>query len=466
MTDTTISTQIGNEQSSGWALAPLGLFILLFLGTGLYLHFQGVAYAFYQLPAPVAIIPAILLAVYLDQRLRNKTRLATQLAASKVPQNVGVEPSIHTFISGMGNNKVITMCLIYLLAGAFSTVGKASGGVDAVVGLGLDFVPAPFVIAGLFLISAIIATAMGTSMGTIGAVAPIAMGVVESAGLEPGLVAGAVVGGAIFGDNLSFISDTTIAATKTQGAELKDKFKENLKFALPAALTCLVVYSVIGFDSPAQVSGSADVNWLLALPYFLIIVLAIMGLNVFAVLLLGLALSALTGALVGDYQLSQIGKDVYAGFSSMQEIFLLSMLIGGLSELMKQQGGLNYLVAKIERLIQSGKDKALSSANQMAIAGLAFTTNLAIANNTVSIIVTGETAKQLAEDASISPKRSASLLDIFSCIAQGLVPYGAQALLAAASFNISPLEVVSNVWYCLVLAVVSGVFVFVKTKNI
>jgi len=464
MTDTTISHTIDNAPQSGWALAPLGLFILLFLGTGIYLHLQGVAYAFYQLPAPVAIIPAILLAVYLDQRLRNKSLLAEHLAAAPVPENAGVEPSIHTFISGMGNNKVITMCLIYLLAGAFSTVGKASGGVDAVVGLGLDFIPAPFVIAGLFLISAVIATAMGTSMGTIGAVAPIAMGVVESAGLNPGLVAGAVVGGAIFGDNLSFISDTTIAATKTQGAELKDKFKENLKFALPAALTCLVVYSVIGFDSPAQVANTSDVNWLLALPYFLIIVLAILGVNVFAVLLLGLTLSAFTGAFVGDYQLSQLGKDVYAGFSSMQEIFLLSMLIGGLSELMKQQGGLNFLVAKIERLIQSGKEKALSTSNQMAIAALAFTTNLAVANNTVSIIVTGDTAKQLAKDAGISPKRSASLLDIFSCIAQGLVPYGAQALLAAASFGISPIEVITNVWYCVVLAIVSGVFVFMKKR--
>ena len=438
---------------SGAALLPLGLFIALFLGTGLYLHWQGVAYAFYQLPAPVAIIPAVLLAIFLDLKLRNKALLRDRLAGAPVPPNAALEPSMHTFISGMGNNKVITMCLIYLLAGAFSTVGKASGGVDAVVSLGLEFIPAPFVIAGLFLISAIIATAMGTSMGTIGAVAPIALGVAASTQADAALVAGAVVGGAMFGDNLSFISDTTIASTKTQGAELKDKFRENLKFALPAAVASLVIYALLGQDLNAAELASNGSHWLLALPYFLIIILAILGMNVFAVLLLGLALSALTGALIGHYELANLGKDIYAGFSSMQEIFLLSMLIGGLSELMKQQGGLNYLVSKLESLIHALGKKG---SNQLAIAGLAFTTNLAVANNTVSIIVTGDTAKQLAEDGAISPKRSASLLDIFSCIAQGLVPYGAQALLAAASFGISPIQVVAHVWYVLILALVTG----------
>ena len=462
MTNTSFTSESGQFTHSGLALLPLVLFITLFLGTGLYLHLQDVEYAFYQLPAPVAILPAILLAIFLDHRLRNNSYLKSQLAQAKEPVNAGIEPSIQTFISGMGNSKVITMCLIYLLAGAFSSVGKASGGVDAVVGLGLDFVPAPLVVAGLFLISAIIATAMGTSMGTIGAVAPIALGVVESAQLDPALIAGAVVGGAMFGDNLSFISDTTIASTKTQGAELRDKFKENLQFALPAAVICLFIYSYVGFDLPADLSAPTEVNWLLALPYFLIIALAIMGLNVFAVLLLGLALSAITGFLVGDYNLANLGKGIYAGFSSMQEIFLLSMLIGGLSELMKQQGGLTFLVAKLEAMIQAG---GRAASNQLAIAGLAFTTNLAVANNTVSIIVTGDTAKQLAEDGNITPKRSASLLDIFSCIAQGLLPYGAQALLAAASFKISPVEVVINVWYCFVLAATTAVVMYLSERK-
>jgi Na+/H+ antiporter NhaC len=359
----------------------------------------------------------------------------------------------------MGNDKVITMCLIYLLAGAFSSVAQATGGVDVMVNLGLQFIPAPLVIAGLFLISALIATAMGTSMGTIGAIAPIAVGIVGNVSIDPAIIAGAVVGGAIFGDNLSLISDTTIASTKTQGAELKDKFYENLIFAIPASLICIALYAFIGFNNPAEISSLEVSNIWLGLPYLLVIILAVMGVNVFLVLLLGTVLSAVTGTLLGDYQLSLVGKDIFTGFSNMQEIFLLSMLIGGLSELMKRQGGLGYLVGKINQLVHVFSNKSSSSTNQVAIASLAFTTNLAVANNTVAIIVTGDTAKQLAQEGSIEPKRSASLLDVFSCIAQGLVPYGAQALLAAATFGISPLDVVANVWYCMILAVVSIVVV-------
>ncbi len=437
-----------HPKSSGLAITPLILFVLTFLGTGIWLHIQGVDFAFYQLPAPVAIIPAIILALYLDKRLART--------------GVKLEQSVNTLIQGMGNDKVITMCLIYLLAGAFSSVAQATGGVDVMVNLGLQFVPAELVIAGLFLVSAVVATAMGTSMGTIGAIAPIAVGIVGNVNIDPAVIAGAVVGGAIFGDNLSFISDTTIASTKTQGAELKDKFYENLVFAIPSALVCVVLYAFVGFSNPAQVSATEINNIWLGLPYLMVIILAVLGVNVFLVLLLGIVFSAVTGVFVGDYQFNLIGKDIYSGFSNMQEIFLLSMLIGGLSELMKRQGGLGFLVTKINKLVHKFSTQAAEQTNQIAIAGLAFTTNLAVANNTVAIIVTGDTAKELAEEGQISPKRSASLLDVFSCIAQGLVPYGAQALLAAATFGISPLEVVSNVWYCMVLAVISILIVKVR----
>ena len=437
--------ELTHPNSSGLAILPLLLFVLIFLGTGVWLHIQGVEFAFYQLPAPVAIIPAIILALCLDKYLASRP--------------IKLENSLTTLIEGMGNDKVITMCLIYLLAGAFSSVAQATGGVDVMVNLGLQFIPAPLVIAGLFLISALIATAMGTSMGTIGAIAPIAVGIVGNVSIDPAIIAGAVVGGAIFGDNLSLISDTTIASTKTQGAELKDKFYENLIFAIPASLICIALYAFIGFNNPAEISSLEVSNIWLGLPYLLVIILAVMGVNVFLVLLLGTVLSAVTGTLLGDYQLSLVGKDIFTGFSNMQEIFLLSMLIGGLSELMKRQGGLGYLVGKINQLVHVFSKKSSSSTNQVAIASLAFTTNLAVANNTVAIIVTGDTAKQLAQEGSIEPKRSASLLDVFSCIAQGLVPYGAQALLAAATFGISPLDVVANVWYCMILAVVSIVVV-------
>lgn len=443
---------------SGLSLTPLLLFVVTFLGTGIYLHFQGVDYAFYQLPAPVAIIPAVILAILLDRKLSQPNALSQQQTLDK---------SITTFIQGMGHNKVITMCLIYLLAGAFSSVAKASGGVDAVVHLGLGLVPAPLVITGLFIISAVVATAMGTSMGTIGAIAPIALGLTSSFNIDPAILAGAVVGGAMFGDNLSFISDTTIASTKTQGAELKDKFYENLVFAIPAALICIVLYTFIGYSTPAEVTSESNTNYLLALPYFLIIFFAISGMNVFLVLLLGILFSALTGAFVGDYAISQLGKDIYSGFAAMQEIFLLGMLIGGLSELMKTQGGLTFLVNKINRIAQSVKSKSgdESQPNQVAIAGLAFVTNLAVANNTVAIIVAGDTAKKLAEEGGVAPKRSASLLDVFSCIAQGIVPYGAQALLAAATFSLSPLVIVAHVWYCYVLAAVSLIVMTLRMKK-
>lgn len=435
-------------QKSGWALLPLGLFILLFLGTGIYLQSIGVEYAFYQLPAPVAIIPALLLALYLNRIL--------------LPNRPNLDDSLAVLIKGMGNNNVITMCLIYLLAGAFASVAKEAGGVSAVVNLGIGVIPSAYLVAGLFVISAIIATAMGTSMGTIGAVAPIAFGVIEVTQIDPAVMAGAIVGGAMFGDNLSFISDTTIASTKTQGAELKDKFKENLIFSVPAAILVLAIYIFLGGEPIEALQTSEQTSALLALPYFFIIVLAVLGLNVFLVLLLGILLSALSGAFVGTYEVGSLGQDIYAGFANMQEIFLLSLLIGGLSELMKHQGGLEFLVSKINKILSKASNSALYFKNQVAIASLGLVTNSAIANNTVAIIVSGDSAKKLATQGEISPKRSASLLDIFSCITQGLVPYGAQALLAAASFGISPLDVITHVWYCVILFFVSVIVMFVR----
>ncbi len=440
-----------SHNNSGWALLPLGLFVLLFLGTGLYMQSQGVEYAFYQLPAPIAIIPAVVLAIWLNRRLTSSPSPST------------IDSALETFIAGMGNKNVITMCLIYLMAGAFASVAKEAGGVTAVVNLGLQVIPSEFLVPGLFVISALIATAMGTSMGTIGAVAPIAFGVIEITDIDAALMAGAIVGGAIFGDNLSFISDTTIAATKTQGAELKDKFRENLIFALPAAILVLIIYVVLGDGSDLTLPKESTNIWL-ALPYFAIIVLAVSGMNVFLVLLLGIVFSVIAGLLAGTYDIANLGQDVYTGFSNMQEIFLLSLMIGGLGELMKSQGGLEFLINKITLGLRAIKNQSIAIKNQAVIAALGFVTNIAIANNTVSIIVVGESAKQLAQQGNVSPKRSASVLDIFSCIAQGIVPYGAQVLLTAATFKLSPLEVVSNVWYCMILFVVSLVIMIKRSR--
>ena len=419
-----------NKVAAKLSLLPLLTFVALFLGVGLYLQSQGVDYAFYQLPAPVAILPAIVVAFWVNRK--------------------PINDSVETFIKGAGHSNIITMCLIYLLAGSFSAVAGATGGVDAVVNAGLSLIPPSMLLPGLFLIAAIVSTAMGTSMGTIGAIGPIAYAVSIKTGIDPALMAGTIVSGAMFGDNLSIISDTTIAATRTQGCEMKDKFRENLKIALPAAI---LTVGLLTFLTPEpQAVETNDFDWLLVLPYAFILVLAVAGLNVFVVLFTGIIFAAIMG-FTASYEFSSFAKDVYKGFSDMQEIFLLSMFIGGLSEFIRVNGGLDYLAHKIQGLTSLIAKFHRKVADQIGIAALVLTSNLCIANNTVSIIVAGPVAKKLAEDGQISAKRSASLLDIFACVMQGSLPYGAQALLLGATFKISPWDVSTSSFYCFILAI-------------
>lgn len=424
------------------SLLPLLSFVLLFLGSGLYFQSQNVDYAFYQLPGHVAILPALIFAVWLHR--------------------APLTQSIEVIVKGAGNSNIITMCLIYLLAGAFASVATATGGVDAVVNAGLSVVPAAFILPGLFVIAALVSTAMGTSMGTIGALAPIAVGLANQADLNPAVVAGVLLSGAMFGDNLSIISDTTIAATRTQGANMADKFKENIKIALPAALATLVAFSLL--TTPANTISAEAFNWTGVLPYAAILVLAVMGLNVFVVLLLGIVLAALQGSIFADYAITNLGKDIATGFADVQEIFLLAMLVSALSEFIKQQGGLQWISEQVQRFTQK-LQLVGNKAQQLAIAALAFISNLCIANNTVAIVLTGEVSRNLAQQHHISPKRSASLLDIFACISQGLVPYGAQALLLGASFGISPWQVITHNYYCLILLVVALAVVLLRTPS-
>ena len=406
---------IKNESSANKliSLLPFGVFLGLFLGTGIILTMQGVDFAFYQLPASIAIIPAILVAIYMG----------------KDPIN----DQINQFISGAGHPNIITMCVIYLLAGAFATVAKATGSVDASVQLGLAVFPDYLILPGLFIVAAFLSTAMGTSMGTIAAIAPIALGFIESTQLDAGLVAGCLISGAIFGDNLSIISDTTIASTRSQGARMKDKFKVNFKFALPAALVCLVLFATMGTAAPYEFN--ADANLIGLAPYVVILVLALTGVNVFVVLIVGIILAAVIGMVTNDYQLGQWVNDIKAGFAGMQDIFILSLFIGGLSELIRHQGGLQALTHWIEKIAHKICPQNKKRAAGIGIAALSFNCNFFTANNTVSIIITGETAKQLAEDGEISPAHSASILDIFACINQGLLPYGASGTAAGSNIR-------------------------------
>jgi Na+/H+ antiporter NhaC len=424
------------------SLLPFAVFLGLFLGTGIVLTLQGVEFAFYQLPASIAIIPAILVAIYLGKD--------------------SINDQVSQFISGAGHANIITMCVIYLLAGAFATVAKTTGSVDASVQLGLSFFPDYLLLPGLFLVAAFLATAMGTSMGTIAAIAPVALGFIESANLDASIVAGCIISGAIFGDNLSIISDTTIASTRSQGAHMKDKFKVNFKFAVPAALLCLLIYASMGVSIPHE--QVQDINVLGLLPYLIILTLALMGINVFVVLIVGIILAAAIGMYDNGYQLSKWISDINAGFGSMQDIFILSLFIGGLSELIKRQGGLAALTHSIENFARKLNPNNKKRAAGFGIASLAFACNFFTANNTVSIIVAGETAKELADDGGVSPAQSASLLDIYACINQGLLPYGAQALLLGATLKISPIEVVSSAFYPMILLVVASIAFWRMTK--
>ncbi len=434
-------------QENLFALLPFAVFLGLFLGTGIILTLQGVDFAFYKLPASIAIIPAIIVSITLGKYLSKST----------------IESQIEQFIKGAGNSNITTMCVIYLLAGAFSVVAKATGSVDASVQLGLAVFPDYLLLPGLFLVAAFLSTAMGTSMGTIAAIAPVALGFIESANLDGALVAGCLISGAIFGDNLSIISDTTIASTRSQGAHMKDKFRVNFKFAVPAALICLVIFTVLGGEVNHELNNESAVSGLI--PYVVILVLALMGVNVFVVLTLGIVLAAAIGMISNGYQFSAWLNDITAGFSSMQDIFLLSLFIGGLSELVRQQGGLSALTRVIETLARKLTPNNKRRAAGLGIAGLAFICNFFTANNTVSIIVTGDTAKNLATDGELSPAESASLLDVFACINQGMLPYGAQVLLLGATLHISPLSVASHSFYPMVLFFAAGISFWRLTSN-
>jgi len=434
-------------QENLFALLPFAVFLGLFLGTGIILTLQGVDFAFYKLPASIAIIPAIIVSIALGKYLSKST----------------IESQIEQFIKGAGNSNITTMCVIYLLAGAFSVVAKATGSVDASVQLGLAVFPDYLLLPGLFLVAAFLSTAMGTSMGTIAAIAPVALGFIESANLDGALVAGCLISGAIFGDNLSIISDTTIASTRSQGAHMKDKFRVNFKFAVPAALICLVIFTVLGGEVNHELNNESAVSGLI--PYVVILVLALIGVNVFVVLTLGIVLAAAIGMMSNGYQFSAWLNDITAGFSSMQDIFLLSLFIGGLSELVRQQGGLSALTRVIETLARKLTPNNKRRAAGLGIAGLAFICNFFTANNTVSIIVTGDTAKNLATDGELSPAESASLLDVFACINQGMLPYGAQVLLLGATLHISPLSVASHSFYPMVLFFAAGISFWRLTSN-
>lgn len=409
------------------ALLPFLVFILLFLGVGIFLN------DFYAFPSPLAVIVGIATAILLFEGSTNA--------------------KINTLLEGCGDSKILTMCLIYLLAGAFASVAAAMGAVESVVNLGLSIISPQMLPVGIFLLAAFLSTATGTSVGSIVALGPIVVGLADQSGVSLVLMSGTLLGGSMFGDNLSFISDTTIAATQSLGVKMKDKFKVNFFIALPAAAITLIILFFFGQDpgSAGVLTQVGDYSFIEIIPYLLVILLAIIGVNVFVVLFLGTIIAGAIGILNQDFELLVFTKEVYDGFLSMSDIFLLSLLTGGLAALVSRAGGINYLLKLINKKIRSKRSA------QLGIASLVSFTNLAIANNTVSIIITGPIAKEISEDYQLDKRNSAALLDIFSCVFQGLLPYGAQMLLllSFAEGRFSFLDLISNAWYLLILPVVA-----------
>ena len=428
------------REASGLALIPLLFFIVIYLGVGIVLHSKGVEMAFYQFPSVVAMTIAVILAFLMYHK-------------------TGIDNNFKLFARGAGDENIMTMLMIFLLAGAFSSVAGAMGGVSSTANLGLAIIPPRFIVPGIFIIAAFLSTATGTSMGTVGAIVPIAYNMAKTAELNMSFVVAAVLTGAMFGDNLSMISDTTIAATRTQGVDLKDKFKTNAWISIPSALITLSLMVI--FSKGGTVTGNLDYNLIKVVPYVLVLGLALLGLNVFAVLIIGILSAAAVGVGTGAIGLMEVAAKIWTGYQGMIEVFILSMFVGGLAELTKHYGGLKWIIDKTSKLLKGPKSASAG------IAALAALTDAATANNTVAIIVTGEIAKEISEKYKIDPRRTASFLDIFSCIMQGFIPYGAQFLLIASLTKnaVNPTSMIPYNWYLIILGIMSLISVIIPSYN-
>ena len=424
-----------NSKSSFIGLIPLLVFIGFYLGTGIILQSQNVPMAFYQFPSPIAVVIGIMVAFFIFKG--------------------SIKEKCNTFLEGCGHQDIITMCIIYLLAGAFASTAKAMGGVDSTVNLALNYIPIQFLAPGMFIVAAFISTATGTSVGAIVSIAPIAVGLAQKSGVSLPLILAAVMGGAMFGDNLSVISDTTIAATKTQNVEMKDKFKVNLYIALPAAVLTVILLLIFGMPEHIAQNEVLSFNIIKIIPYIAVLVMAISGLNVFVVLTFGVLIAGGIGMFYENFTFLAFTQEVYNGFKNMSEIFFLSLLSGGLGAMTAKAGGIQWIIDKIQKIIV-GKKSA-----KLGIGLLVSLTDIAVANNTVAIIINGSIAKKISEKYDVDPRESAALLDIFSCVFQGMIPYGAQMLILLnfAADQVSPLKLISLLWYQMLLLLFTLIFI-------
>ena len=422
------------------ALSPLVVLLAAYLAMAL------ASGDFYRISISVAFVVA---AVYAVAALRGISR--------------SLQERIAVFSEGASDRNILYMIWIFILAGIFASTAKAMGAVDATVHFTMRFVPVEFLPAGIFVAACFVSLSVGTSVGTIVALTPVVTGLATQLGADTAQMVAIVVGGAFFGDNLSFISDTTIAATMTQGCNMKDKFRTNLLIVMPAALLSLGLYLFLGLSGAEDcVEMGAAAEWYKAIPYLLVLVCAISGVNVLMVLVLGILATVVIGVACGSLTLVSFCEEAGNGVLSMGELIIITLLAGGLMQMVKQSGGFEFITRAITNRI-SGKRGA-----EAAIAGLTVLTDICTANNTIAIITVGPIARDLSERYGVAPRKSASLMDTASCFAQGILPYGAQLLMASGLAHISPIEIIPHLYYPMaigVMVVLSIIFQFPRIKR-
>ena len=418
------------KQPSLWALSPLLVFLCLYLVVSILVN------DFYKVPITVAFLVSSVYAVFITKGLSLSDR-------------------IMQYSKGAADKNIMLMIWIFVLAGAFAQSAKDIGAIEATVNMALELLPGNLLLAGFFLAACFISLSIGTSVGTIVALVPVIAGIAEKTDMNMAFMTAVVVGGAFFGDNLSFISDTTIAATRTQGCAMKDKFKVNFRIVLPAALCVLGYYIYRGFGMDVS-HESYTIEWVKVLPYLVVLLTAFMGLNVMAVLILGIMATGLVGLFTGSISFFDWFGSLGSGISGMGELIIISLMAGGMLELIRFNGGVDYIIEVLTRRI-SGKKGA-----EICIAALVSIANVCTANNTIAIITVGPLANDIATKYGVDKRKSASILDTFSCVIQGIIPYGAQMLMAAKLASISPISIIEYLYYPLGILVMALFSIFAR----
>lgn len=403
------------HQPNPWALIPLLVFLVS------YVVISVIAQDFYKMPITVAFGLSSIVAILMSK-------------GGKLAQR------IELFCKGAANHNIMLMIMIFILAGAFAQTAKSMGAIDATVNLALSILPEQLLAAGIFIAACFISISVGTSVGTIVALAPVAVGIASKTDLNTALMVGVVVSGAMFGDNLSFISDTTIVATRTQGCKMADKFKVNIRIALPIAIIVTLLYVFIG-QSMNTTYQTGPIEWIKVVPYLAVLVGAVAGVNVLAVLVMGILLSGIVGLITGSFTLWNWTAAMGSGINGMGELIIVTILAGGMLEMIRYNGGIDWIIQKLTSRISSTRGAEFS------IGALVSFANMCTANNTIALIMAGPIAKDIATRYNVDPRRSASILDTFSCFVQGIIPYGAQLLMAAGLSGVSPIEIMEYLYY-------------------